>query len=161
MLLPWYALDDYVPNGWDATWWARLALGAALAGLALTSVDARPRREWRWPPIAVAAIAFRLAVAARLRLRLRRPRRAYGAAGWAPLALAAALTGAGWRSYSGRDRLDLTRARVRRVRILRRRGPLPDPQAQLPLDGDDPRDRGVEARAAEIVPFLIAATIAR
>ena len=31
VLTPWYALDDYVPNGWDATWWARVALVAALA----------------------------------------------------------------------------------------------------------------------------------
>ena len=25
VLLPWYALDAYEPNGWDATWWARVA----------------------------------------------------------------------------------------------------------------------------------------
>jgi hypothetical protein len=31
VVTPWYALDDYVPNGWDATWWARVALVAALA----------------------------------------------------------------------------------------------------------------------------------
>ncbi len=31
LFLPWYALGDYVPNGWDATWFARLALTAAVA----------------------------------------------------------------------------------------------------------------------------------
>ena len=30
VLTPWFALDEYVPNGWDATWWAR---GAAIAAL--------------------------------------------------------------------------------------------------------------------------------
>jgi hypothetical protein len=36
VLLPWYSLDAYEPNGWDATWWARAALTAAvLAILAL------------------------------------------------------------------------------------------------------------------------------
>jgi hypothetical protein len=33
VLLPWYALDDYQPNGWDATWWARAAAAAALAAI--------------------------------------------------------------------------------------------------------------------------------
>jgi hypothetical protein len=34
VLLPWYALDDYEPNGWDATWWARAALVAAIVNIA-------------------------------------------------------------------------------------------------------------------------------
>jgi hypothetical protein len=34
-LLPWYALDAYEPNGWDATWWARGAAIAAIATIAL------------------------------------------------------------------------------------------------------------------------------
>ena len=34
-LLPWYALDAYEPNGWDATWWARAAAIAAIAGIVL------------------------------------------------------------------------------------------------------------------------------
>jgi hypothetical protein len=34
-LLPWYALDAYEPNGWDATWWARAAAGAAIVTIAL------------------------------------------------------------------------------------------------------------------------------
>jgi peptidoglycan/LPS O-acetylase OafA/YrhL len=61
-LLPWYRLDDYVPNGWDATWWARLALVAALAGLALASIDVAPRVRLALAAIAAAAIAYRLAV---------------------------------------------------------------------------------------------------
>jgi hypothetical protein len=73
VLAPWFALDDYVPNGWDATWWARLALLSALAGLALASTEAArlrlplaPRRAARirigLAAVAAAAIAFRLAV---------------------------------------------------------------------------------------------------
>ena len=34
-LLPWYALDAYEPNGWDATWWARGAAIAAIVTIAL------------------------------------------------------------------------------------------------------------------------------
>jgi hypothetical protein len=30
VLLPWYSLGSYEPNGWDATWWARGAVAAAL-----------------------------------------------------------------------------------------------------------------------------------
>ena len=33
VLLPWYSLGSYEPNGWDATWWARGALGAALVNI--------------------------------------------------------------------------------------------------------------------------------
>ena len=61
VLLPWYALDDYVPNGWDATWWARVALGAALGGLALASANRAPRAQLALAAIALAAVAFRLA----------------------------------------------------------------------------------------------------
>jgi hypothetical protein len=62
VLLPWYRLDDYVPNGWDATWWARIALLAALAGLALSPVERAARVRAGLAAIAVASIAFRLAV---------------------------------------------------------------------------------------------------
>ena len=61
VLLPWYALDDYVPNGWDATWWARIALAAALLGLALASAGRALRAQLALAAIAVAAVAFRLA----------------------------------------------------------------------------------------------------
>lgn len=33
VLLPWYALGDYVPNGWDATAWLRVALVLAALNL--------------------------------------------------------------------------------------------------------------------------------
>jgi hypothetical protein len=38
VLLPWYALGDYVPNGWDATVWLRAAL--VLAALNLVAARA-------------------------------------------------------------------------------------------------------------------------
>ena len=57
-VLPWYALDDYVPNGWDATWWARIALFAALAGLALASADALPRARLVLAAVALAALSY-------------------------------------------------------------------------------------------------------
>lgn len=62
VLLPWYRLDDYVPNGWDATAWAKLALLAALAGLALSGVERAARVRAGLAAVAVAAIAFRLGV---------------------------------------------------------------------------------------------------
>ena len=62
VLAPWYRLDDYVPNGWDATWWARLALAGSIAGLALAGVDGAARLRIGLAALAVAAIAFRLAV---------------------------------------------------------------------------------------------------
>ena len=33
--LPWYSLGAYEPNGWDATWWARGAAGAAIVTIVL------------------------------------------------------------------------------------------------------------------------------
>jgi hypothetical protein len=33
--LPWYALESYEPNGWDATWWARGAAAAAIVTIVL------------------------------------------------------------------------------------------------------------------------------
>ena len=62
VLAPWYRLDDYVPNGWDATWWARLALLASLLGLVLASMPEAGRIRIALAAVAVAAIAFRLAV---------------------------------------------------------------------------------------------------
>ena len=72
VLLPWFRLDDYVPNGWEATWWARLALLACILGLALASMEAAGRRPLQprlaarvrvtLAAVAVAAIALRLAV---------------------------------------------------------------------------------------------------
>ena len=58
VLTPWYALDDYVPNGWDATWWARIALIAALAG-ALALRFGRHREALALIAVALACVAFR------------------------------------------------------------------------------------------------------
>jgi hypothetical protein len=58
VLTPWYALDDYVPNGWDATWWARIALIAALA--AAVGLRTGHRREAiALLAVALACVAFR------------------------------------------------------------------------------------------------------
>ncbi len=56
-LLPWFELDEYTANGWDASWWIRLALVAVLVGMI---VEGRARIALT--AVAVAAIAFRLAV---------------------------------------------------------------------------------------------------
>jgi ABC-type branched-subunit amino acid transport system permease subunit len=53
VLLPWYALGPYEPNGWDATWWARAAVAAALAGIVLLRL--------RWDRLAAVAAALGLA----------------------------------------------------------------------------------------------------
>jgi hypothetical protein len=56
VLLPWYALDAYEPNGWDATWWARAAAAAALLSIvALRS---------GYPGLAAVAAAIGLALVA-------------------------------------------------------------------------------------------------
>jgi hypothetical protein len=90
VLAPWYRLDDYVPNGWDATWWARAALLAALAGLALASAEAA---RGRLPLASAEAARGRLplgsAEAARGRLPLARLRAARLRAALAAVAAAA------------------------------------------------------------------------
>jgi hypothetical protein len=58
VLTPWYALDDYVPNGWDATWWARVALVAAL-GAALALQFDRRREAICLVAVALACVVFR------------------------------------------------------------------------------------------------------
>jgi hypothetical protein len=58
VLTPWFALGDYVPNGWDATWWARIALVAALAA-ALALRLGRPREAVGLVAVALACVAFR------------------------------------------------------------------------------------------------------
>lgn len=60
VLLPWYELGDYVPNGWDATFWVRAALILALIQIVLL-------RARTGPVIAVGVvialfIAFRVAL---------------------------------------------------------------------------------------------------
>ena len=61
VLLPWYRLDDYTPNGWEATDWGKLALVAAVAGLALATTEAAPRARLALAALAATAIAYRLA----------------------------------------------------------------------------------------------------
>jgi hypothetical protein len=56
VLTPWFALDEYLPNGWDATWWARAA--AILALLAIVALRIGRDR------IALALIAAALACVA-------------------------------------------------------------------------------------------------
>lgn len=57
---PWFALFRYTPNGWHATWWARLALLAALINIGLLAYDRLPRTRVALAAIAAAAIALRV-----------------------------------------------------------------------------------------------------
>jgi hypothetical protein len=61
VLTPWYALDEYVPNGWDATWWAAAGAIAALLAIVALRID-RPREALALTAIALACIAFRTIV---------------------------------------------------------------------------------------------------
>jgi hypothetical protein len=61
VLTPWYALGDYIPNGWDATWWARIALLAALAGT-LALRFGRRREAIALIAVALACVALRAIV---------------------------------------------------------------------------------------------------
>jgi hypothetical protein len=61
VLSPWYALDDYVPNGWDATWWARIALVAALAAAVALRLGHR-REAIGLLAVALACVVFRAIV---------------------------------------------------------------------------------------------------
>jgi hypothetical protein len=60
VLLPWFALDAYRPNGWDATWWARGALVAALANVVAIRLG-RPRVAAVAAALALACVAVRVA----------------------------------------------------------------------------------------------------
>jgi hypothetical protein len=59
VLLPWYALDAYKPNGWDATWWARAAAIAAIVTIALLRFGLY-RLATAAAAVAVACVAFRV-----------------------------------------------------------------------------------------------------
>lgn len=56
----WFQLYRYTPNGWHATWWARLALLLAVANLALMVLDLLPPVRAALAALTLAAIAFRL-----------------------------------------------------------------------------------------------------
>jgi lipopolysaccharide export LptBFGC system permease protein LptF len=58
VLTPWYALDDYVPNGWDATWWARAAAVAAIAAIVALRFH-RDREAAALAGIGLACVIFR------------------------------------------------------------------------------------------------------
>jgi hypothetical protein len=60
VLLPWYELDAYEPNGWDATWWARGAAGAALATIIALRLN-RYRLAAVVAALSAACIAYRTA----------------------------------------------------------------------------------------------------
>ncbi len=60
-LLPWYALDAYKPNGWDATWWARAAAVAAVVGVVLLRLG-RDRLAAIVAALALAFVILRVAV---------------------------------------------------------------------------------------------------
>jgi hypothetical protein len=60
VLLHWYSLDAYEPNGWDATYWARVALAAALVNIVALRFG-RYRVAAAVAAVAVAAVAFRTA----------------------------------------------------------------------------------------------------
>ena len=57
---PWFALYRYTPNGWHATWWARLVLLVAAINLVLLALDRLPPTRVALAALAAAAVAFRL-----------------------------------------------------------------------------------------------------
>ena len=61
LLTPWYRLDEYTPNGWDATWWARLALVATIAAIVALRLH-RDRPALALLGVALACVAFRAIV---------------------------------------------------------------------------------------------------
>ncbi len=58
VLTPWYSLDAYTPNGWDATWWARIALVAALVAIVALRFG-YTREAAAGSVLALACVAFR------------------------------------------------------------------------------------------------------
>ena len=61
VLVPWFSLDTYTPNGWDATWWARGALAAAIAAIVALRVR-RDREASVLAALALVCVAFRAIV---------------------------------------------------------------------------------------------------
>jgi hypothetical protein len=57
---PWFALYRYTPNGWHATWWARLALLLAAVNLVLMAADLFGRARIVLAALTVAAVALRV-----------------------------------------------------------------------------------------------------
>jgi hypothetical protein len=61
VLAPWFELDTYTPNGWDATWWARGALAAAVAAIVALRIG-RDRAAAALAALALACVAVRAIV---------------------------------------------------------------------------------------------------
>ncbi len=61
VLAPWFELDTYTPNGWDATWWARGALAAAIVAIVALRIG-RDREAAGLAALALACIVFRAIV---------------------------------------------------------------------------------------------------
>jgi hypothetical protein len=61
VLAPWYTLATYTPNGWDATWWARGALVAAVVAIAALRAG-RDREAAALAGVALACVLFRAIV---------------------------------------------------------------------------------------------------
>jgi hypothetical protein len=61
LFLPWFALDAYEPTGWDATWWARVAVAAAVASMIALRLD-RYRPAAVIAAVSVAAVAWRVII---------------------------------------------------------------------------------------------------
>lgn len=55
LLLPWYRLGQYEPNGWDASFWLRVTVILALLNLLTVRADARGAGS---PALAAAALAL-------------------------------------------------------------------------------------------------------
>ena len=61
VLTPWYGLDEYEPNGWDATWWGAAAAILALLAIVALRID-RAREATALIALALACIVFRAIV---------------------------------------------------------------------------------------------------
>jgi hypothetical protein len=59
VLLPWYALDAYEPNGWHATDWARVATAAAIVTIVLLRFGLY-RAATLTAAVALACVAYRV-----------------------------------------------------------------------------------------------------
>lgn len=58
VLVPWFTLDEYTATGWDASLLGKVALIAALIGLALASSGALPQLRVALAVVAVLAVGW-------------------------------------------------------------------------------------------------------
>jgi hypothetical protein len=61
LVLPWYELDAYVTNGWDATWLLRGAVVLALVNIVAARLGTPPRLTVGVAAVALALVAIRVA----------------------------------------------------------------------------------------------------